>query len=212
MKALFFISTGRCGTHRIHEILGEKLPSFKVIHHIQFSRIIYMIGNFMFIFGQINFIKKLLFKFLLSRSIGVNDKLISIDGRICFIIPDEYIKRKDVKIVHIGRENKSFAESMFKFSRFNIKNLIAHNLIPFWQLFLFPFENVLNRNVLKKYEKISRVKNEYFKNKYSLNPYYEYFDYKEIFQDTILQDLVNNAFGTKIKIAPEELNIRANAS
>jgi flavodoxin len=49
-KILIFVSTGRCGTKRIAEILKEKLPEdkFAVQHQMNISRIANILGNLMY--------------------------------------------------------------------------------------------------------------------------------------------------------------------
>lgn len=208
MKTILVISTGRCGNHRIAQILQEKLNGYTVTNKLRYSRIAYVIGNMMYHFGEWQWLKKKIYNFMI-KPVKKGKGLVNIDGRSNMVVPDEVILQKDILVLHIEREAKSFSKSMFKFSRANLTNLLAHNFVPFWQLNLLPLENLLNKNVLKRYEKLSVIKNKFFREKFSKNPNYTYVRFEEVFKDNILSDIVNSFFNENININEDELNKKA---
>ena len=212
MKKLIFVSAGRCGTARIAQLLREKLSDkYSVVHQTRYSRLANVIGNVMLYAGESNSIKRLLYEFIVSRYDG-RTHFISTDPLTAMIVPDEYITSPEVCIVHIIRDDTSFARSFISFSRSRLKSLIAHNLVPFWQPGIWPLENILNRNIGKKYEEVSRLKNTFFFEKYSANPNYYQVKMGDIFTKPALQNIVNEFFGESISISSGDLSIRANES
>ncbi|MFH1759928.1 MAG: hypothetical protein ABIA63_02385, partial [bacterium] len=164
---LFFISTGRCGTNRIVEILRKKLPQdYVVVHQMRWSRLANVIGNLQLKFNKLNFLKKYLYRFIISP-LDVKNHFISADPLTSLIIPEEIIKDPNVKIVHIVRDEESFARSMLSFSRSNIKSFLAHGFVPFWQPGILPLENFIRSNILNKYKKACFYKNIFFADFYS---------------------------------------------
>ena len=208
MKKLIFVSAGRCGTTRITQILKEYLPvEFSIQHQMPFSRLANIIGNIFFYFGQSE--KLNIYKFITLRY-SKGKQFICTDPLTSMIIPKEYIESEDVYIVHIVREPKEFAESFFNFSRKKLKSFIAHNFLPFWQIGIWPLENILNSNIKEKYGKVAELKNRYFSDKYSLNPNYLQVDMDEIYNSSFLKDIIYNFFNHNIQITEEDLKIKAN--
>jgi len=212
MKKLIFVSAGRCGTTRITQILKEYLPvEFSIQHQMPFSRLSNMIGNIFFYFGQSEKLKIKLYKFITSRY-SQRKHFICTDPLTSMIIPREYVDSEDVYIVHIFREPKEFAESFFNFSRKKLKSYIAHNFIPFWQIGIWPLENLLNSNIKKKYKKVTELKNAYFTKNYSSNPNYLKIDMDKLFSTGIMSSLIENIFQYKIEIKDSDLKRKANES
>jgi len=210
MKKMIFVSTGRCGTTRIAQILKEYLPGdFSVQHQMPFSRIANIVGNIFFYFGQSEKAKKKLYEFIISRY-SIRKHFICTDPLTSMIIPKEYIDSKDVCIIHITREPKEFARSFFKLSREKLKSFIAHNFIPFWQIGIWPIENITNRNIHKKYREIAEMKKIYFDDSYSSNPNYVKVDMNEIFNSDFLKDNIYNFFNYDVPITKEALKIKVN--
>jgi hypothetical protein len=205
MKKLIFVSTGRCGTTRITEILKEKLPDqFSVNHVMPFSRLANIVGNLMFYIGQSETVKRFLYNFIISK-FAKNKDFICTDPLTSMIIPREYIDSKDVSIVHLERSPEAFATSMFNISRTKIKSFIAHNFIPLWQPGLFPLENLLNKNIKEKYKKISRFKNAYFLQHYSNNPNFVTITMEELFNSNFLNKSVKDFLKKEIHITTGDL-------
>jgi hypothetical protein len=212
MKKLIFVSTGRCGTRRIAQILREKLSdSYSVVHQMRYSRLANIIGNMMLYMGESNTIKRSLYKFIVSRY-NRRTHFVSTDPLTAMIIPEEYVSSPEICIVHINRDDTSFARSFLSFSRSRLKSFIAHNLCPFWQPGVWPLENIFNRNIDKKYRQISKLKNTFFFTRYSLNPNYCQVNMTDIFTTPVLQGIVNDFFAESISISPSDLSIRANES
>ena len=210
MKKLIFVSAGRCGTTRITQILKEYLPlEFSIQHQMPFSRLANIIGNIFFYIGQSEEIKNKLYKLITSRY-SRKKLFICTDPLTSMIIPREYINSEDVFIIQITREPKKFADSFFNFSRAKFKSFIAHNFIPFWQIGVWPLENLLKSNIKEKYRKVAEIKNRYFSEKYSSNPNYLSVDMDEIFNSNFLKDAINNFFNHDIPITEEDLKIKAN--
>lgn len=210
MKKLIFVSAGRCGTTRITQILKKYLPGeYSIQHQMPFSRLANIIGNIFFYFGQSEKLKKYIYKFITSRY-SQGKHFICTDPLTSMIIPREYTDSEDVYIVHIFREPKEFAESFFTFSRKKLKSFIAHNFIPFWQIGIWPIENLMNRNIQKKYRKIAELKKIYFDDNYSSNPNYVKVDMDEMFNSDFLKDNIYNFFDYYVPITKEDLKIKAN--
>jgi len=212
MKKLIFVSAGRCGTTRITQILKEYLPvEFSIQHQMPFSRLANISGNIFFYFGQSEKVKNKFYKFITSRY-SQGKHFICTDPLTSMIIPRKYIDSEDVYIIHIFREPKEFAESFFNFSREKLKSFIAHNFIPFWQIGIWPLENLLNSNIKKKYKKVAELKNRYFTEKYSSNPNYMKIDMYELFATGVMSSLIKKIFQYKIEIDESDLNKKANES
>ena len=213
MKKLLFVSTGRCGTKRIAEILKEKLPSdhFAVAHQMKFSRLGNVVGNLMYYCGEWEQIKQVLYAFIISKY-ARRKNFVSTDPLTAMIIPDRYASSPDVCIVHVLRENDSFAASMLSFSRSRFKSVLAHNFIPLWQPGLWPFENLLNRNIHGKYRKVSDLKNDFILNTYSHNENYIRAKMTDLFTTNMLQEIVNRWFDVKIEITTTDLKRKSNES
>lgn len=212
-KALIFVSPGRCGTTRIAEILREKLPSdeFAVTHQMPFSRLANVAGNLMCYFGQSEKIKEKLYNFIVS---GYTDgkHFITTDPLTAMIMPVTWVRSERVCIVHITRDPETFADSFFRFSRKKVKSFIAHNFIPFWQIRIFPLENLLNPNIKEKYRLNRREKERIFDSLYGSNPNFVKATIDELFQEKFIESLVNDFFNISIEIKPCELSVKANQS
>ena len=213
MKKLLFVSTGRCGTTRIAEILKDKLPCdhFTVVHQMRLSRLGNVIGNLMYYCGGSELIKQSLYSFIISKY-ARRKHFVSTDPLTAMIIPTRYAASPDVCIVHILRDDDSFAASMLSFSRCRLQSMIAHNLIPLWQPGLWPFENLLNKNIRGKYKKISDLKNNLILNTYSHSENYIRAKMTDLFATNMLQEIVNRWFDEKIEITTTDLKRKANES
>ena len=210
MKKLIFVSTGRCGTKRIAQVLRKYLPGeFAVVHQMPFSRLANFIGNLLFYMGSSERIKQPLYHLMTSRYCRKRHFICS-DPLTAMIIPRNALYSADVCIVHIQREPEAFAESFFRLSRRRLSSLIAHNLIPFWQIGLWPFENFLNSGIKNKYVKIAKIKNNYFTQNYASNPNYKKVEMETIFSSNYLNDLIYDIFHYAANIPAQELKIKAN--
>ncbi len=213
MKKLIFISTGRCGTKRIAQILAEKLPRdrYAVAHQMKWSRLANVVGNIIYYFGNWEKLNEFLYGSVISRY-ECGKSFVSTDPLTAMVVPARYASSPDVCLVHILRDEAAFADSMFSLSRSRWKSLIAHNFVPLWQPGIWPVENLLNKNIRKKYEKICAWKNEFFRAKYSHSPNYHCVDMNDLFKTSILQQLTNEWFNEKIEILPADLERKANES
>lgn len=210
MKRLIFVSTGRCGTTRISQILKEKLPaSYCVTHQMPFSRLANVIGHILLYTGGGNRLKRLLYGWITAQY-AHSRRYISSDPLSAMILPEEIVRSHQVQIVHIVRDPTAFATSLFQLSRRRFKSFIAHNFIPFWQPGIFPLENVLSSNVIQRYEEIARRKQRFFDTRYSLNPNYRRVEMGVLFRSDALRNIIYDAFGEAIVISESDLHIRAN--
>ena len=211
MKALIFVSPGRCGTRRLAELLKEKLPNeFTVKHQMRFSRAANVIGNVMYHFGQSEKIKEKLYYLIVSNYVN-NRYFISCDPLTAMIIPQKWIESDNVSIVQITRDPGSFADSFLQFSREKMKSMVAHNLIPCWQIGVYPFENFFSRNkIKKKYKYICKLKENFFEMHYSSNPNYFKVDMNRLYKDDFLEQLLDYSFQYHISITKHDLSIRKN--
>jgi hypothetical protein len=211
-KIMIFVSTGRCGTLRLSEILAEHLPEeFTVRHQMKLSRISNVIGNLSYYFGGGHRLKKTIYGKILQRKKTTH--FINSDPLTAMVIPDDLIRSPLVAIIHIRRKDSEFAESFFRFSRKRAFSFIAHNFIPFWQLNIFPLQNlILGKRMPKQYAKTARIKNKWFKQQYGDNKFFRSVDMKELFKPGYIEILIKEFFETDIEIRPEALAKRSNIS
>ena len=213
MKKLIFLSTGRCGTKRIAQILTEKLSRdrYAIAHQMKWSRLANVVGNFMYYFGAWEKLNELLYGFVISEY-ERGRPFVSTDPLTAMIVPARYASSPDVCLVHILRDDAGFADSMFSLSRSRWKSLIAHNFVPLWQPGIWPLENLFNKKIRKKYAKIYTLKNEFFSARFSHSPNYHRVNMSDIFSTGILQQLTNEWFHENIEIGPADLERKANES
>ena len=210
MKKLIFVSTGRCGTKRITQILRKYLPDeFAVVHQMPFSRLANVIGNLLFYLGPSDIIKRLLYNFIVS-SYCRKKHFICSDPLTAMLIPKNYISSVDVCLVHIERNPKDFANSFFKLSRKRMSSFIAHNFIPFWQIGIWPLENIFNPRIKRKYFKIAELKNNFFTENFSSNPNFKKIKMDQVFSSNFLNKIIHEHFHYKAAIPDHELKIKAN--
>ena len=89
--------------------------------------------------------------------------------------------------------------------------MFAHNFIPWWQPSVWPLENLFNPNIIKKYERVSQLKNSYFEG-LSVNPNYRKVTMQTCFEDGFLNELIKEVFELEIKVDRSILNIKSNQS
>ncbi|PLX16888.1 MAG: hypothetical protein C0599_14465 [Salinivirgaceae bacterium] len=212
-KILIFVSTGRCGTTRLGEILREKLPAdkYQVEHQVSISRLANVLGNLMYYIGNSERIKKWIFNKLL-RKYAKGKHFISTDPLTAMVIPKEILNRKETYIIHVTREPKSFAKSFYNFSRGRALSFIAHNFVPLWQPTVWPLENIVNPKIQKKYERVNWLKNRWFEKQYSSLSNYHKIPFEEIFEGKLLQETVNKCLGENLTITDEDLGKKSNKS
>ena len=210
MKKLIFVSTGRCGTKRIAQILRKYLPNeFSVVHQMRFSRLANLIGNLLYYISVSDKVKTEVYNMIISRY-SRGSYFICSDPLSAMIIPKNLVDSDDVCIVHIVRDSGFFAESFFKLSRSRPGSFVAHNFIPLWQIGLLPVENILSQNILEKYKGIAEKKNNFFRKTYSCNPNFLQVDMPDIFKTNTLSKIIYNFFDYKMIIPEEELKIKSN--
>jgi len=211
MKIIIIVSTGRCGTTRITEILSKYLPSsYAAIHQGEISRLCNVLGTFMMKHGQVEWLKKLLFKSLLPKDL---DGFVITDPLISLVIPKEYVLSRKVAILHLTRDGKDFGKSFYRFTRTKKKSFIAHNFIPFWQPEVFLFENMIKgEKMMSKYEQVAQKKNNYFQKIYAQNPFYKKLDMNVAFTTNELENFTNTFLKTSITIPLNEFTQKSNQS
>lgn len=163
----------------------------------------------MMLSAQIEWIKEFLFHYQLKN--GLNGSVI-VDPLTSTCIPDSFVKKKDVHLLHLYRSNEGFATSMFRLTRRKRSSWIAHNFIPFWQPGLYLLENALNRGAEYKYAMISERKNAFFSERYGSLPNYHKLSRRECFQGDHLSVLIQKVFNITISLSEEELKIKSNQS
>lgn len=213
MKYLLFVSCGRCGTVRLAQILSEHLPKekYSVVHQMKFSRIANVLGNILLYIDGFNWLKEKLYLFIIARY-QKDRHFVSTDPLTAMIIPESLLNHADTHIVHIARDHNEFARSMVALSRKRKSSWIAHNLIPFWQPGIIPFENQLRRDVHLRYRQISMVKNQFFIDRFGQNRNYHFIDMKDLFSTSRIALLIKTTIGESIFISKEKLSIKANES
>lgn len=213
MKQLYVISTGRCGTKRLAEILRGALDPehFSVEHQVAGSRLANVLGNLMYFTGPFAWLKRRLHRKLLRRY-ALRENFISTDPLTAMILPPETVTDPDVMIVHVERDAESFAKSFFSLSRQRAKSFIAHNFIPLWQPGVWPLENLLNRHILRKYEQVWARKNQWFERQYATNPHYVKLPMEALFEANVLAGIIEAHFGVRPGIPEDALQRRSNQS
>jgi len=212
-KIMIFVSTGRCGTVRLSQILQKNLnKNFTVLHQIGISRSANVIGNILYLL-KLNSenIKKRIYKKVQSQN--KSKFLINTDPLTSMLIPKEFIHSENVCIVHVFRDKSDFAKSFFKFSRLKRKSFIAHNFIPFWQINILPLQNwILGKKVIKRYEKTADIKNAWFVKQYQSNKYFESVNMKTIYNSDFITKKIHSFFEIDLKLSEEDLKIKTNTS
>ncbi|MEH0022030.1 MAG: hypothetical protein V6Z89_20425 [Desulfobacter sp.] len=209
MKKIFFVSTGRCGTRRIYEILKEKCPGTVVRHQMPCSRLANIVGNLMYIFGQSDRIKKIFCNIILARH-PHKKHFISCDPLTAMMIPYQEILNPNTMVIHVYRPKNTFADSFFRRSRTRVKSLIAHNFIPFWQIGVWPLENILNKNIKNKYIRVHELKYDFFQKQYSKNPNFKQITMEEVFKSDFLEKTINLFLNQNLSISNKDLAIISN--
>jgi len=204
---IIFVSTGRCGTTRIAEILQKYLPAgCTVVHQTRFSQLANLIGNLQYHFP----VGEALGDFIYYKMIPEGDNFISVDPLSSMIVPRSVILSEKTHIIHLVRDSEEFSKSMFRLTRKKNKSFIAHNFVPFWQPYLVPMENILSKKILFKYRKIHKVKNEFFEQRFLANPHYVKITMEKIFQFNILSTLLSDILDEKVEIPEYELLKKTN--
>lgn len=213
MRQLYIVSTGRCGTKRMKEILETVLPAdrFAVEHQMPPSRKANVLGNLMYYFGGGENLRERIIGGILDTFAGGRD-FVCTDPLISMVLPDRLVQDPDVMILHVVREKTSFARSFFQLSRSRARSFIAHNFIPFWQLSVWPLENLFRRHILKKYERVWELKNTWLQERYTQNPNYQRVDMRELFSEHFMEGIIHSHFGLDVVIPPDLLAVRSNQS
>lgn len=210
---MFFVSTGRCGTKRVAEILHQVLPSeFSVMHQTKYARLANIFGNMRYYFPLFDHLTEPLYYYIIKKNSRDGNHIISTDPLTSMTIPEALIKSPHTAIVHIIRDEDAFARSIYRFTRTKKKSFIAHNMIPFWQPSLWPLENLVSKSILEKYRKIHRQKNVYLSKRYAGNPNYQKITMEQLFSSGFLSQLVSGFFKLDIAISLSDLKIKANAT
>ena len=209
MKKIIFVSTGRCGTKKIHKLFENKSPYILTKHQMPFSRLANVVGNIMYTFRESEKIKDKLYSFIIGRY-SSNKHFICTDPLTAMILPKRIILDENTMIVHIVRDKNGFAQSFYKITRNRLKSFMAHAFIPFWQVGILPLENILNKKIIDKYMELSDIKNIYFYNKYSMNANYRKVLMEDIFMTDVLSEIVESFLGEKIYFTTKELTEKIN--
>jgi len=213
LSRLYFVSTGRCGTTRLADILRKHLPEdFTVLHQERGSRFINLLGNLQYTLPALTVFFSALTHWHPAFSEKTPKPMICTDPLVSMAIPEQIHRDPGTAIIHLHRDEDAFARSMYNFTRTKTASFIAHNFIPLWQPHLYPCENLLSREIMKKYRMIHRVKSRYFRERYHQNIYYEEIPMQQLFSGTTLSDLISRLWHIKIDIPDRELSIRKNQS
>ncbi|MBN2332046.1 MAG: hypothetical protein JXO49_09195 [Deltaproteobacteria bacterium] len=212
-RYMFFVSTGRCGTKRIAEILRQVLPSeYSVMHQTTYARLANVLGNIQYHLPLLACFSEPLYRFIIEKNSRPGNHIISTDPLTSMIIPEALVRSSRTAIIHIVRDEDDFARSLYRLTRTRKKSFIAHNMIPFWQPLLWPLENLTSKAIIDKYRVIHRLKNDYFLRKYAKNPHYQRVTMSQLFSDDVLSQFITDFFKITLKISATELETKANAT
>src|SRR5690554_6550999 len=97
-----FVSTGRCGTKRLQEILNRHLGARKdcVKHQVGVSRFANVMGHLMFFVGSLEKLKERLFAQAM-KTCTESDHYISSDPLVSTVIPKTILAHPNTHIVHL---------------------------------------------------------------------------------------------------------------
>lgn len=212
MKKILFVSTGRCGTKRIYELLRECLPDdIAVVHQMNYSRIANILGTITLATkGKMDC--SFFYDFIVKPYCRDKSVFISTDPLSSMIIPEDILMSPDTCIIHLVRPDHDFASSMYSLSRARWPSFLAHNFIPFWTPGILPLENLLNKDVREKYSIACNLKNQYLEDKYKNSIFYRKVDYRDIFAADLLAAIVNDFLKLNIAIPASSLARRSNES
>jgi len=213
MKHLLFISSGRCGTVRLTQILKEKLPEEKyaVVHQMKYSRLGNVIGNILYYTKGLEHLKEKLYPAIVA-DYHKGRHFICTDPLTAMIIPQSILENNETYIVHLQRDHDEFARSMVALTRKRWQSRIAHNLIPFWQPGIMPLENQLRDGIHGRYRRVSLKKNQYFFHKCGHLRNYYHIGMKELFGSDRLAKIIKETLGETIDITQADLERKANES
>lgn len=213
MKTLLFVSSGRCGTVRLTQILQEKLPAdqYAVVHQMRFSRIANVVGNILYHFKGFEHFKAMLYAAIVANY-RREKHFVAADPLTAMVIPQSLLKRPDTHIVHVQRDHDEFARSMISLTRKRLKSRIAHNLVPFWQPGILPLENQLRHRIHSRYKRVSEKKNRFFACRYGKLKNYWHVDMYDLFNSDRLASIIEATLGETIEITRSDLSRKANAS
>jgi len=211
-KMLFFVSTGRCGTLRISQILRAALPkNFVIRHQMPGSALANIVGNIMLQTRPSRMIKRAIFRSVVLRH-AAEGHFISTDPLTAMMIPEHLVRSADIGIVHVLRDHEAFAHSFLRWTRTRRRSWVAHNLVPFWQPGLWPLENAMNKNILGTYARISKMKNAWFTQQYSHNPFYRRMAMEDMFGSSLLERIIREFFEIDVTIDLRQLQEKSNQS
>lgn len=138
-KVVLAISTGRTGTKTLASFFASNFENVEAYHQPQYSRYINIISN-MNISGVLP--DSIYYPFLnatrIKRILRSNHEYY-VEVNSMLYLASHYLRNKlldvgkEVYIVHIIRDPRTFITSMLNWKHGRIKSYIAHTLIPFWQ-------------------------------------------------------------------------------
>jgi hypothetical protein len=192
-------------------MLRSHLPrAYRVIHQTALSHVANIAGHIMLSLDRGEWLRRLLYASIVTP--GTTKPFIVTDPLFSCVVPNRLVDDPGVKIVHIIRDEHEFARSMYRWSRLRPQSFAAHNLIPFWQPHLHPFENLISPSVLRKYALAAGTKNACFTQRYRRNEGYMKIWMDELFAHGTIESIVSEWFGIEIAIADTERSIRTNVS
>lgn len=200
-RSVYFISTGRCGTTRLAELLRETLdPSeFTVTWQMRGSHVANVVGNILFALG----IEEGPRGWVHRRVVAPHQTtpfFITTDPLTTMVVPRALIDDPNVMIVHVVRDQAGFARSFLRMTRGRWQSWVAHNLVPFWQPGLWPFQNAVSPRIEQVYQRIWETKNTYFEQRYGSNPNYRRISMDDLYDAPTMSGLLSDFFDRPIHI------------
>lgn len=161
----------------------------------------------MYYFGSNDWLKKWIYSKVLSTE---TKGLIITDPLLSMCIPRDIFNSNEVLILHVYREEDSFAKSMYNLTRRRVFSFIAHNFVPFWQISLWPLQNLINPNILKQYKLIGNKKNAWLKAQFGHLRNYKTISMEEVFMTDYIEQILSGHFNVEVKIEKAQLKIKSN--
>lgn len=130
---VFFLSTGRSGSLFFYTFFRNYYPELAISHQSRGSRIINILGNLPLKESLKKKLIKSAFIFFKGSELpgSAVDPLISIP--VLYQLKYKILKNKNIKIVHLIRDPRTFVPSFLNWKNSSFKRRLLHHFIPFWQ-------------------------------------------------------------------------------
>jgi hypothetical protein len=182
-KHFYILSTGRCGTTFLSELITANDPSVKNIHQMADSKWINMRANLALANKTISgrFLASISRKFNDLRPPSSADPLRSVAYALYLkkLLEENPGLHDEVIIIHLVRDPRDFISSFMNWKNRKLSGKIAHHLTPFWM----PEPGIIKKLSMSKFEHFCWIwerKNRLFFKDLSQYPGYHLFKMEDL--------------------------------